>query len=40
MTYPTDVDDLTEDTQSMLEPSFDLDPQEWLEYDVLSAAID
>lgn len=40
MTYPTDVDDFTEDKQSILEPSFDLDPQDWLEYDVLSAAID
>lgn len=40
MTYPTDVDDYAEDTQAMLEPSFDLDPQEWLDLDLISQCID
>lgn len=40
MTYPTDVDDYTEDTQAILEPSFSIEPNEWFELDLISQCID
>lgn len=35
-----DQDDYTEDHLALTQPSLDLDPQEWLEYDILSACLD